>query len=218
MSAPDGIVATQLRALLEKLERDREHRSFIELTSAADRARALVRTARGDASRRMREAVRYERARIAECLSLRRAELDAGRRREEHAVLRQLVGRVCEALPSALERHWNDPGGRRNWCEAALVGAARQLCATDWIIEIAAGVERTERDALLARAGALRAGTHELIEHPPLGAGLRVRTPAAMFDASIAGLLDDRAALEARVLREWLRFDSAPGQGQTAPA
>jgi hypothetical protein len=153
----------------------------------------------------MREAARYERRRLAEALALRRAELEAVRRREEHDVLRQLVKRACDGLPVALERRWRAPGTRREWCEAALDAAARHLCAPDWTIEIAPGLSREERDGLLARAVTLRSGTHTLAESGELRAGLTIRAAGAMLDASVTGMLAEPAAIEARLLYEWLR-------------
>jgi hypothetical protein len=213
VSAPDSIVAAQLQALLDRLEQDRERRCAAELASARERARAIARAARSEARRRMREATRYERLRIAEALTLRRAELEAVQRREQHGALQELVRRACDRLPAALERRWRESGARREWCEATLVAAARRLRAPDWAIEIAPGSSREERDGLLARAGALRTGKHTLREHGQLSAGLSVRAEGATLDATVTGLLDDLAAIEGRLLREWLHDQARADDG-----
>ena len=205
MSLPESIVAAQLQALLEHLERDSERRCSTERASARARAQAIVRSAFAEARRRMQEAVRYERTRLEDGLVLRRAELEAARRREAHAALQLLVRRACDALPALLERRWSDPAARREWCEGALAAAALRLRGTDWAIEIASGTGEEERQNLLTRAAALRAGSHTLSERSELGAGLSVRATGATLDASVAGLLDDPAAIGARVLHEWLR-------------
>ena len=213
MSLPDSIVAAQLQGLLQRLEQDRERRCNAELASARERARAIVRAARSEARRRLREAVRYERMRLAEALALRRAELDAARRREERAALGELVKRARDGLPAALERRWRESGARREWCETVLTTAAQRLCSADWTIEIAPGTSKEERDGLLARAGELRAGTHTLSERVELRAGLSVRAAGATLDATVAGLLDDVAAIGAHFLREWLRDESRASAG-----
>jgi hypothetical protein len=213
VNAPDSIVAAQLRALLDRLEQDRERRCAAELASARERARAIARAARSEARHRMGEATRYERMRIAESLTLRRAELEAAQRREQHAALRELVKRACDRLPAALERRWKESAARREWCETTLVAAARRLGASDWAIEIAPGSSREERDGLLARAGALRTGTHTLREHRELSAGLSVRAAGATLDATVTGLLDDLAAIEGRFLRECVHDAARAGDG-----
>jgi hypothetical protein len=159
----------------------------------------------------MRAAVRYERLRLDEALALRRAELDAARGRDERAALQQLVRRACDRLPATMERRWREPGARREWCETALAMAAQRLCGSDWTIEVAAGTSKTERDALLARANSLRAGSHTVRELPELGAGLSVRAAGATLDATAAGLLDDVAAVGAHFLAEWLSDEARAG-------
>jgi hypothetical protein len=213
VSLPDSIVAAQLERLLEKLAQDRESRCSAAHASARERARALARAARSDARRRMREAVRYERMRLAETLALRRAELDAAQRTEERATLDELVKRARAALPVALERRWRDAGARRAWCDSTLAMAARRISGADWTIEIAPGTSKQERDALLARARELRTGSHTLSEREDLRTGLRVRTAGATLDATAAGLLDDAQAIGAYLLREWLRDESRSGAG-----
>jgi hypothetical protein len=208
VSLPDGIVAAQLQGLLQRLDQDRELRCKAELASARERAQAITRAARSEARRRMGETVYYERTRRTEAIALRRAELEAARRREEHLVTGDLVRRACERLPAVLERRWSESGARREWSEAALAAAAQRLCGADWQIEIAPGTSREERETLLARASALRAGTHSLSERTEFTAGLRVRATGATLDATVAGLLDDLAAIGARFLHEWLRSES----------
>jgi hypothetical protein len=209
VSLPESIVGAQLQALLEHLERDRERRCSAESASALSRARAIVRSAFGEARRRIREAVRYERMRLEEGLALRRAEFEAAQRREGHAALQLLVNRACDALPAVLERRWSDATARREWCEGALAAAALRLRGTDWTIEIAA-VGEAERQSVLARAAALRAGSHTLSERSDLGAGLSVRAAGATLDATVAGLLDDPAMISSRFLHEWLREQAHP--------
>jgi hypothetical protein len=156
----------------------------------------------------MREAVSYERTRRTEAIALRRAELEAARRRQEHLVMGDLVRRACERLPAVLEQRWRELGARREWCEAALAVAAQRLCGADWQIEIAPGTSREERETLRGLASALRAGTHSLSERTDLAAGLRVRATGATLDATVDGLLDDLAEIGARFLQEWLRSES----------
>lgn len=209
MSAPDSIVAAQLEDLLGRLEADRQRRCAAELESARERARALTRAARTEARRKMHEAVRYERTRLADSIALRRAELEAARRQKQHAAMSELVRRTLEGLAAALERRWSELSTRGEWCEAALVAAAQRLRAADWVIEIAPGSSREERGGLLQRAAALRPGKHTLEERKELAAGLRLRAAGATLDASVAGLLDDPAAIGGRILHEWLRESRA---------
>jgi hypothetical protein len=213
VSLPQSIVAAQLQALLEHLERDRDRRCSAESASARERARAIVRSAFGEARKRMREAVRYERSRLEESLVLQRAEFEAARRREEHAAFQLLVRRACDALPAVLERRWSDGAARREWCEGALAAAALRLRGTDWTIEIALGTAEEERLGLLAHAATLRTGSHTLSERSELVAGLNVHAEGATLDATVAGLLDDRAAIGSRFLHEWMRDQAQMDKG-----
>jgi hypothetical protein len=103
-------------------------------------------------------------------------------------------------LPGALLERWRNPGQRRKWVAQAIDSAHRLLPREMWTLSVAPGWPPEERDEAL-QAVARRLGTMPACsEVAELQAGLLITAGGNRLDATLGGLLADRAAIEARLL------------------
>jgi hypothetical protein len=204
MIEPSKILALQAQALVGLLRRDEASACEREAQLAADRARETVRAAYREARRLVREAVQEERSRREVALLQARAAVETRRRQAAQREASRVVRVAWTCLPGALQSLWNEADLRAAWCRAAIVAAARVLQLDRWEIDCAAATPQAEVERLCewARAAGVRAVTARCREG--LAAGVAIRSAGATFDATHAGLLSARDAIEAELHAEWL--------------
>jgi hypothetical protein len=182
--------------LLALVESERERRCAEAARRAQDEERGILSDARREARRRARAAFDALREQSAGELRAARAELETARRRVRLAADRLVAERGFARLEQELRRRWSDPAARRAWIAAALECASRALREGSWTVGCPARLDDAERRSLEARPGA------RLAPDESLAAGIRVEGAGACVDATLGGLLEDRRALEARLLGE----------------
>ena len=193
-------VESQMQALLTLLEEDRRRQCDALIAEAQARARSVVQQAHRDALARMRAAFAVERQRLNEQIKAAAASLQTGHRLSEQERLAQLLRLAWQMLPEALLQRWQDPGRRRKWVEQVIDMAHRLLPHDMWTLRVAPGWSAKERDEAL-QAVARRLGyTPGFSEDPDVQAGLLIMVAGNRLDATLGGLLADRAAVESRLL------------------
>ncbi|RJG00386.1 hypothetical protein [Noviherbaspirillum sedimenti] len=193
-------VERQMQAMLTLLEEDRRRQCDALIADAQARARRVVRQAQRDARARMRAAFAAERQRLDEQIKAAAARLQTERRLSEQQRLAQLLQLAWQMLPEALLERWQDPGRRKTWMAQAIDSAQRLLPHEMWTLQVAPGWPAEERDQALqsvARCLGTMPACSELAE---LQAGLLIIAGGNRLDATLGGLLADRAAIEARLL------------------
>jgi hypothetical protein len=143
-----------------------------------------------------------KRARMAADIGAAQARLATERRRaqQQHAVA--LLAQGWQALRNELHARWQGTPARRRWTASATQRALAALpheapwqiaCAPDW-----PAAERAEfAQSLAAKSIAVEA----MAEDPSITCGLRLRAGANELDATLDGLLADRAGLQGRLLQ-----------------
>lgn len=208
MGRPGGLMrltlAQRTSALLDLVEQYRQARSAEILDPARAQARELVRSARAEGRRRVHTAVAEARSRIAAEVGAAQARLATERRLADQKQAVCLLAQAWSALHDEMLARWRNPLARRLWCEAHLARAHSALADKGWRIEYAADLPEQERDALAEqlRADCVAEAAWQPCED--IAAGLRVRAGSNLVDATIDGLLDDRSALEGRLLEALL--------------
>lgn len=145
-----------------------------------------------------------ERERARERIEAVLADRETRTRRSGERASAELLAAAWPRLEAALVERWQSVGGRRGWAEHHLRLAQQRLPPAQhdghWVVRHAPEWTEAERGALSA---CLALG----LEHQPrfiadgeLVAGLTIACCGAVLDASLAGLLRDRNALEARLL------------------
>jgi hypothetical protein len=187
-------------ALLALVEQFRQTRCAELIEPAREQARGLLRSARAEGRRRVYTTISEARQRLAAEVGAAQARLATERRLAEqhHAVL--VLQEAWSALREALRTRWRDPEARRKWLDAHLVRALVALPHEHWQVEFAAGWPQAEREAFAARIAAAGVADASWLAREDIDGGVRIRAGNNVVDATIDGLLADRATLEGRLL------------------
>jgi hypothetical protein len=195
-------VEQQARALLDLVEADRARRCAQILGDERSRAAALLSQAHADARVRMRQAFAEQRLRRRERIAAAQAQLATQRRLHEQQRNAALLRLAWQHLPGELLALWQRPDSRAAWAARVLHSARACMPRASWRIVHPADWPAPERQALaqqlVAEPGAA-APTFEA--DPAMVAGLKIVANGNVIDGTLAGLLADRAAIEARLLR-----------------
>ena len=193
-------VESQRQALLMLLEEDRRRQCDTLIADAQASARGVVRQAQRDARARVRAVFGAERQRLDEQFKAAAARLQTEHRLSEQDRLAQLLRLGWQMLPEALLERWQDPGRRRKWVAQVIDIGHRLLPHDMWTLSVAPGWPAEERDQALQSVARRLGYTPGCSEVPETQAGLLIIAAGNRLDATLGGLMADRAAIEARLL------------------
>jgi hypothetical protein len=189
-----------VNALLQVIAQNRETSCREERERSAAERRAILEAAYTDARKRVRPAVDEASRRPADRLARAQAQRRTRERLEHQRRVKARLQRAWGLLRESLERLWLDPDGRRGWAERAALRAAEALPPGEWQIAHPAGwpeeEKRRMRQWLRERGVSVTAFAPDTLAR----AGLRFASAHTVLDATLEGLLADRAAVEARLL------------------
>jgi hypothetical protein len=171
----------------------------------------LLDAARAEAKALIAETYRKERAflhsRIVGERSRAQARIQAARAerstRERWSSERASLGLLTAAWPrlrACLASRWADPEGRRTWAERYLREALIVLPKGRWEVRHAAEWGEADRRELAAELTGRLGQAPRFETDGRIAAGLVIACEGAVLDATLDGLLQDRARLEARLL------------------
>ena len=194
------------RALLDLVEADRARRSAQILGDAQGRAATLLAQAHGDARARMRQAFAEQRQRRDERIAEAQARLATQRRLHEQQRSAALLHLAWQQLPAALLARWQQPAGRAAWVAHVLGAAQMRMPRSGWRVLHAPDWPAAEQQAFAAAVeaagGVASSDAPRFVADPAIRAGLKVVAGGNLIDGTADGLLAERAAIEARLLRE----------------
>lgn len=194
-------VEQPMRALLDLVEADRARQCAQILGDARGRAAALLAQAHADARARMRQAFEEQRALRRERIAAVQARLATQRRLHEQQRSAALLRLAWDRLPDTLLARWRQAGSRAAWIDHVLASARARMPDGPWHVTHAPDWPAAERQAL-ARTLAADSGAAPLFEaDAAIGAGLKVTANGNVIDGTLGGLLADRPAIEAGLLR-----------------
>ena len=208
-------------ALLALVEEFRARRCAELLEPARSQARALLRNARTEGRNRVHTTIVEARQRLAGEIGAAQARLATERRLAEQRRALRVLQQAWSALREALRARWRDDAARRQWLDAHLMRALRVLPAGGWQIEFPAGWPQSERASFAARIAAAGIADACWQAREDIDGGVRIRSGSNVVDATIDGLLADRAGLEGGLLdllQEGSSVDAPPGSGSSTPA
>lgn len=195
-------------ALIASVDEYRTERCAALLEPAQAEARTIVKAALADARRRVTTAIDEERKRLRRDVAAAEASLATERRLvAQQRAVRQL-GLAWTALRTALADRWNRRATRATWVEAHLARGVECLAPdAEWRVRHHPAWTAEERT--LASADLQARGIRVVFEEDrTLAAGFVVACGHNVLDASLDGLLADRAAIEGRLLQ---RLEEAHG-------
>ncbi len=168
---------------------------------AVAEATRLLHEARQEARRRVHRAAVRERDQATVRIRAAQAELDTRRREHEQRLGWALLQAARGSLEDALRQYWLNEDTRRQWIEAAVERAFTSLPPGHWRLRHPSDwsdVERSVIDSALASRGVEQPVDFQ--EDATLRAGLVISSGGTLLDSSLAGLLADKVAIEARFL------------------
>jgi len=188
-------------ALLALVEGDRSAQREAILAEARGRASALLAQAHADARARMREAFAEERRRARESVAAAQAKLATRRRLHEQHRTAALLALGWQRLPDALRERWQDSELRGIWVDAILAVARRVLPLVQWRIAHGPDWPADEQQATSARVTPDLDAAPAFVADAGFRAGLRISAGGNVVDGTLAGLVNDRIAVGAQLLR-----------------
>jgi len=187
-------------ALLEVVETYRARRCVELLEPAGQQAREICRSALAAARQRVHTAIEEQRKRMAIELSAAEARLATERRLLVQRRAAATLAQAWAQLRAALHARWQTPATRARWVDAHLDRALRALSRTPWQIHHPRDWPAAEAETVAARLAA-RGITVHFVEDASIDAGVRVIAGNNALDATLDGLLAERAAIEGRLLQ-----------------
>jgi hypothetical protein len=192
-------LAERTAALLAQIEAQRAQRCAALLAPAQAQAQALLGAALREARQRVRTALRAERERVDAALASAEAQLATAQRLHRQRAASALLVRGWTALRAELVARWQDPAARADWI--ALHTSALPFAAGGaWIVEAPADWSAAEADALCVTLRAQGASAVQVQRRTDIAAGLRLSAGHNRVDATVDGLLADRAAIDGQLL------------------
>jgi hypothetical protein len=191
----------QARSLLDLIEADRARQCGQIRDDANARAATTRAQARDQARAHLHQIFADQRQRRRDRLAAAEAGLATRRRLHEQRRTAALLQLAWQQLPGALRALWQHDVSRRAWVQHVVSYARDRLQPGSWRIVHAADWPEGERNEL---SSALAGARIELgfETDAAIDAGLRIVDGRNVVDGTVAGLLADRADIEARLLRE----------------
>jgi len=176
-----------------------EHRS--ELLAAADaKSRRILEHAHAVARSRLREALSDQRERVDVAVAEAETALVMQHRVSAQKRLAAALEISLPMLKQALQGRWQSPLARARWVEHHLQVASSVLPPTGWTIVHPPDWPQDERVEVRRWLQAHGVEDPRLESDATLLAGIRVSCGLNLLDASLDGLLAERALIEGRLL------------------
>jgi hypothetical protein len=202
MNAPSGLpdVERQAQALIDLIGADRARQCGEVLGAANARASSLRTQAYEDARKRVRQVFAEQRHRRQRELAAARARLATHRRLHEQRRMAALLQLAWDRLPGELRSVWQQGSARAAWVAQLLAYARARLQPGSWRIAHAPDWPADEREGVRASLAADARVEARFESDATIAAGLKVVDGTNVVDGTLAGMLADRADVEARLL------------------
>jgi hypothetical protein len=190
----------QVRALL-RIAEDYRAQSCSALLGAADaKSRRILQHAHAAARSRLRDALSDQRERLDAAIAEAETQLAVQHRVSTQKRLAAALQVSLPVLKQALHKRWWAPSTRALWVKQHLKVAAAVLPPTGWTIVHPPDWPQDEREEVRQRLQAQGIENPRFESDCALAAGIRVACGPNLLDASLDGLLADRAWIEGRLL------------------
>ena len=193
-------IERQLRALLRVAEDYRAEHCNALLEAADAKSRRILEHAHAAARSRLRDVLSDQRERLDAAIAEAETKLVTQQRVSAQKRLAAALQASLPVLRQALHRRWQSPSARALWLERHLKVAAAVLPSTGWTIAHPPEWPQDEREEVRQRLQAQGIENPRFESDTTLSAGIRVACGLNLLDASLEGLLADRALIEGRLL------------------
>jgi F0F1-type ATP synthase delta subunit len=203
MSASENDIqqdAETVEHLLAIVVENREKRCAQVRDRAREEANAIIRQAHERSRAHMHKHITALREKYRLRLSSAIARNQTRLRQQHQKVDRTILDIAWPLLRAALIALWEDPPARGQWLQAAMASAAERLRQTAARVEHPSGLSQDEI-AELKQQYADSFGSVPIFQaRDDIEAGLRIRADGTVIDATLEGLLQQRASIEAMII------------------
>jgi len=189
-----------LEHLLGVVVENREKRCLELRENAQQQARAIIKLAYSKGRTRMHhhiDALREKyRVRVTAATARNQTLLRRQHQKEDRATLDVAWPLLCEAILAL----WNDPASRHKWLDAAITSASAGLREHDWRIEHPLSLSGEDINRINRSFSHGKGKGPELSACDDIEAGIRIIAKGTVIDATLNGLLQQKTAIEARLI------------------
>lgn len=186
--------------LLQQVEQYRDAECERLLQRAQLERADLLRNTYRRARRHLHQTVQSERTRARLRIRAAQAELETQRRQHQQRLGLVLLEAARKRLPDLLAKRWAESEQRADWIRGAVIQARDSLPPGPWRVRHARRFRAADNDTLLRALGDGIPRDVELLADAGIAAGLIIESGGIRLDASLEGLLNDRDAIEGRIL------------------
>ena len=190
----------QVRALLKVAEDFQSEHCMALLETADSKSRRIIQHAHAVARSRLREVLSDQRERLDLAIAEAETELVTQHRVSAQSRLTAALALSLPGLRQALHKRWESPLERSRWVGQHLDVARAVLPSAGWTVVHPPEWPQEEREEVRRRLQAHGIEPLGFESDATLAAGIRVACGPNILDASLDGLLADRALIEGRLL------------------
>ncbi|MEN8213005.1 MAG: hypothetical protein ABFR19_01460 [Pseudomonadota bacterium] len=140
-------------------------------------------------------------------ISAAQARIQTQIRKQQQNADNAFLDEAWPALRDAMLALWKDPASRRDWLESAVEVAAARLLLQQWRIEHPHDLSDEERMLLKQLVMDKQGKAPEIEADDAIEAGIRISYQGTVLDATLDGLLQRRAVIEATLLAQYKQDD-----------
>lgn len=189
-----------LEHLLGVVVENREKRCLELREKAQQQASEIIRQAYSKGRLRMHyhiEALREKyRVRVTAATARNQTLLRRQHQKEDRAMLDVAWPLLREAMLAL----WNDPVSRHKWLDTAIASASTELREHGWRIEHPPGLGGEDIKKINQSFSRAKDQRPELSGSEDIEAGIRIIAKGTVVDATLEGLLQQKTAIEARII------------------
>ena len=189
-----------LEHLLGVVVENREQRCRQVREKARQQGSEIIKLSYARGRARMRhhiDALREKyRLRVASATARNQTQLRQQHQKEDRAMLDIAWPLLSEAMLAL----WNDPESRHRWLEAAIGNASSRMRQQGWHIEHPPGLSEEDIERINQASMHGKGKGPELSASDDIKAGIRIIVRGTVIDATLDGLLQQKTAIEARLL------------------
>lgn len=198
--AKDDSSSDTLEYLLGVISASREQRCAEICDAASIQSEAIVKQAHSRVRARMHHHILALREKYRERVTSAYARNQTLIRQQQQVVDKELLDMAWPLLRQALQSLWDDPVFRQKWLDSAIAKASSVFLMADWCIEYPANLTAQDIEHLKYEVITTYNKTAELAATDEIKAGIRIRADGTTVDATLDGLLRQRAVIEAMLI------------------
>ena len=189
-----------LEHLLGVVVENREKRCLELRENAQQQAGEIIRQAYSKGRLRMHYHIEALREKYSARVNAAIARNQTLLRRQHQKEDRAMLDIAWPLLREAILALWNEPVSRRKWLDAAIASAATGLREHDWRVEHPPGLGAEDIKRIKQAFSHAKDKGPELSARDDIEAGIRIIAGGTVVDATLEGLLQQKTAIEARII------------------